>query len=268
MPRFTALERAVMEALAWDLRDVAPDLAGQFEESLPGQRRNTGLGLFTEMIVSNRRPAAAEQATGAYGTVHAMVGDLPDPIAFKVQLRDGRLLALEGDSYGQDTRGIDFAAVAFDPVFTVDHQGRSIEFDPRASMKPSPLLELQRQDDAPGAVPPPPLVNTGALQRVQETATRPVDLLSAIFGARLQADAPALAPDAPLGNEDRKSLLVAVWVGIGVAALLIALLLRVPLVYVLGGGFVLARIVGRPAILNRLGRAARNLGRYSVRPRD
>jgi hypothetical protein len=30
-----------MQALGWDLRDIAPDLAGQFEESLPGVRRNT-----------------------------------------------------------------------------------------------------------------------------------------------------------------------------------------------------------------------------------
>lgn len=270
MPRFTPLERAVMEALAWDLRDIAPDLAGQFEESLPGQRRNTGVGVFTEMIVGHSRPPAAERASGAFGTVHAMVGDLPDPIAFKVQLREGRLLALEGDAYGQDTTAIDFAAAPFDQVFTLDDQGRSIEFEPRAIMKPSPLLELQSHEDAfaPAVVSPPPLINLGALQRVQEPAPRPGDLMSVLFGARLQADAPAPVPDAPLPDEDRKSLLVAVWVGIAVTALLVALLLRVPFPFILGVGIVLARIVGSPPVMRRLGQAARNYGRYSVRPGD
>ena len=55
-PRFTKLEREIMAAMAHDLRRTAPDLAGQFEESLPGTRRNTKSGLFSEIIVSSRRP--------------------------------------------------------------------------------------------------------------------------------------------------------------------------------------------------------------------
>ena len=131
--RFTKLEREIMAAVAHDLRHVAPDLSGQFEESLPGTRRNTGSGLFSEVIVSSRRPLSAERATGFFGTVHAMVGDLPDPIAFQVELREGRLLALHGDAYGQDTRAIDFTTVAFDQVFTLNDQGESIAFDPAAA---------------------------------------------------------------------------------------------------------------------------------------
>lgn len=50
MSRFTPLESDILEALAWDLERIAPDLAGRFAESLPGSRRNTGSGLFTELI--------------------------------------------------------------------------------------------------------------------------------------------------------------------------------------------------------------------------
>ena len=62
--RFTPLESDILDALAWDLRDVAPDLAGQFAESLPGSRRNTGTGLFTELIVDRYRPSPLTSPTG------------------------------------------------------------------------------------------------------------------------------------------------------------------------------------------------------------
>ena len=120
MTRFTPLESDILDALAWELRDIAPDLAGQFGDSLPGSRRNTGSGLFTELIVDRYRPSPLTTPTGRFGTVHAMVGDLPDPVAFQAELREGRLLALHGDAYGQDTRAIDFARVPFDQVFTLD----------------------------------------------------------------------------------------------------------------------------------------------------
>jgi hypothetical protein len=170
---FSPLEQAVMQALGWDLRDVAPDLAGQFEESLPGVRRNTGAGLYTEMIIDPQRPPPDRTPTGSFGTVHAMVGDLPGSMAFKVKLREGVLLGLEGEAFDMNTFGIDFRTTPFDRVFTVDDQGRSIAFDSAVLFKPSPLLELQTwQTPDPGdLVDPdlaPRLVNVGALQRVQD----------------------------------------------------------------------------------------------------
>ncbi|NBW08166.1 MAG: hypothetical protein EBR82_09085 [Caulobacteraceae bacterium] len=168
---FTPLEEAVIQALGWDLRDVAPDLAGQFEDSLPGARRNTGAGLYTEMIVDPHRPPPKHTPSGSFGTVHAMVGDLPGSMAFKVRLREGVLMGLEGDAFDMDTSAIDFRTTPFDRVFTVDSQGRSIAFDPAVLLKPSPLLDLQTWDDPErGAVVEPQLVNVGALQRVQDVA--------------------------------------------------------------------------------------------------
>jgi len=243
-----------MAALVHELRHVAPDLAGQFEESLPGTRRNTGSGLFSEVIVSSRRPLSTERETGRFGTVHAMVGDLPDPIAFQVELREGRLLALHGDAYGQDTRAIDFSHVPFDQIFMLNDQGESIAFDPAALMRPSPLLALHQHDDHdpphPGQLHP-PLVNRGPLERLQDD--RP----------------PALLRAEPLSEEDReatRSLLIGIWVVAAVIALLAVVFSRASLFLVLVGGFWLAALLRKPAVKAALARGARALGRFEVRP--
>ena len=254
--RFSKLERDVMAALAHELRHVAPDLAGQFEESLPGTRRNTGSGLFTEAIVSSRRPLSPERATGRFGTVHAMVGDLPDPIAFQVELRNGRLLALHGDAYGQDTRAIDFATVPFEQVFMLNDQGESIAFDPAALMRPSPLLALHQHDDhEPVRVEEPPLVNRGPLQRLQDE--RPAVL------------APTARADEPLSGSDREatsSLIVGIWVIAGVVGLLAVLFARVSIFILFIVAFWLGALLRKPMVKRALVSAARALGRFEVRP--
>ena len=139
----TSLERAVLDALAWELRDAAPDLAGQVEDSLPGLRRNTGVGLLTELIVDRGRPASDTEATGLFGTTHAVIDGLSDPVAFQVELRQGRLIALHGFSYDQDTRAVDFATVPFEDVFLIDEAGESVLFEPAKTLPDSPLLDLQ-----------------------------------------------------------------------------------------------------------------------------
>ena len=247
-----------MAALAHDVRHVAPDLAGQFEESLPGTRRNTGAGLFTETIVSSRRPLAEESETGRFGTVHAMVGDLPDPIAFQVELREGRLLALHGDAYGQDTRDIDFERVPFDQVFTLDDQGESVVFDPAALMRPSPLLALHEHDDHD---PPQPeafhLVNHGPLQRLQQE--------------RPPAPVRESPPREPLAEADRDatiSLLIGIWVVAAVVALLVVVFARTSFFLVVIGAFWLGALLRKPVVKAALARAARGIGRVEVRPSD
>lgn len=230
MSRYSRLERAVMEALAHDLIREIPDLAGQFEESRPGLRRNTGFGLFTEMIVDRSRPPPAAGPTGDLGTVHVMVGDLADPIAFRARVRNGVLLGVVGDSYGQDTRAIDFATVPFDQVFTVDERGRSIAFEPARLMPPSPLLDLQRHEDhLPEPAAAPSLRNIGALQRLQESAGP----LSVIKVEPLPESGPVDASDA--------SLRVGLWFGLFVIGSVLILLFGAPIPFV----FVAAVIAGR-----------------------
>lgn len=264
--RFTPLESDILDALAWDLREVAPDLAGQFAESLPGTRRNTGSGLFSEVIVDRSRPPPMTTPTGRFGTVHAMVGDLPDPIAFQVELRQGRLLALHGDAYGQDTHAIDFARIPYDQVFTLDEQGESVAFDPEALMQPSPLLDLHQHTDhePPLPVSPSPLVNLGALQQVQNSG--PQGLIDVMFGTvRPATDAP-VDEDAPVDKADQISLKIGLWVAVAVGALLITLVMRLPIFFAIFLTFAVGRMLSRPPVLTALARGTRRLGQYEYRP--
>jgi hypothetical protein len=265
--RLTRLESAVIDALTHELRRLAPDLAGQVEDSRPERRRNTGAGLFTELILDRDRPAPRAIPTGRFGTVHAMVGDLADPIAFQVELREGRLIALHGDSYGQDTRQIDFATTPFDQVFTLNDHGDSIAFEPAALMRPSPLLDLhQHADSLPPVTPDPALVNHGALQRVQAPAPR--DLMVVLFGvSSLGSVVPAAdADDSPPDEADQTSLLIGVWVAIAVGAALITLLFRLSWVFAVFIAIALGRLVQKPKVLSALGRATRRAGQYEYRP--
>ena len=266
MSRFTSLESDILDALAWDLRDLAPDLAGQFAESLPGSRRNTGAGLFTELIVDRSRPPPLTTPTGRFGTVHAMVGDLPDPIAFQVELRQGRLLALHGDAYGQDTRAIDFARVPFDQIFTLDEQGQSIAFDPEALMQPSPLLDLHRHTDhePPLPVSPPRVMTVADVQKLQNEKLQ--GLIDVMFGKVRPANAAPIDDDAPIDKADQTSLKVGLWVAVAVGSLLITLVMRLPIFFAIFLTFVVGRMLSRPPVLSALARGTRRLGQYEYRP--
>lgn len=266
MTRFTPLESDILDALAWDLRDIAPDLAGQFAESLPGARRNTGAGLFTELIVDRSRPPPMTTPTGRFGTVHAMVGDLPDPIAFQVELRQGRLLALHGDAYGQDTRAIDFARVPFDQVFTLDEHGESVAFDPEALMQPSPLLDLQQHTDhqPPLPVAAPATVTVADVQRFQNEKLQ--GLVDVMFGTVRPATGAPVDEDAPVDKADQTSLKIGLWVAVAVGALLITLVMRLPIFFALFLTFAVGRMLSRPPVLSALARGTRRLGQYEYRP--
>ena len=148
MSHLTPLESAVMDAMVWQMGDSVPDLAAQAASSSPGLRRNTGAGLYSRMIVDANRATRNPDATGLFGTVHVMVGDLPDPIGFQIELRQGRLTALHGQSYGQDTRAIDFSDTPFGEVFIVDDHGRSILYRP-AWRAPDPVARPALQSQTP-----------------------------------------------------------------------------------------------------------------------
>ncbi|QDH72667.1 hypothetical protein [Brevundimonas sp. M20] len=258
MSRYTRLEQAVMAALAHDLRADVPDLAGQFEESRPSQRRNSGFGLFTEMIVDRNRPPPASGPTGDLGSVHAMVGALPDPVAFKARLRNGVLLGLMGDSYGQDTRAIDFATIPFDQIFTVNAAGVSVPFEPARHMPPSPLRDLQRHSDhvpASRSADPPPLKNVGALQRVQEVNAPPPHRRT------------ATPQDIPI-PPDQTGLLVGLWVLIGVIAVIGALVLRLPLPLAIFFALIAGRTVKDPKVFARVRTIIDGWSAASVKAKD
>jgi hypothetical protein len=205
---YTRLERAAMDALAHELRQEVPDLAEQFGASRPNIRRNTGFGLATEMMTRRPGRTPAGQATGDLGSVHAMVADLPHPIAFRARVRDGLLLALIGDSYGQDTRGIDFGAARFDQVFTIDASGRSVpavrtlSLDPVSEVPRGPTQQVlsskpeavrrQPLEDRPQRLPPPrleapdpsaadPVVSDGTLRTALRLGVAALGLMAVLL---------------------------------------------------------------------------------------
>lgn len=249
MSRYTRLERVAMDALTHDLRAEIPDLAGQFEESQLSQRRNSGFGLFTEMIVNRNRPVPTSGPTGDLGTVHIMVGLLSDPIAFKVRVRNGVLLGLMGDSYGQDTRAIDFATITFDQVFTVNAQGQSVPFEPTRQMSPGPLLDLQRhKDHRPPTRPiePPPLVGVSARKRVQTVDAPARQIPTTALSDTLVPDA---APQIRIPT-DQMSLLLGLWALIGVIGLLLVFVFRLPLALAVFFAIFAGRAVKQASVLS------------------
>lgn len=263
--RFTPLESDILDALAWDLRDVAPDLAGQFAEALPGVRRNTGSGLFTEVIVHRARPAPLTTPTGRFGTVHAMVGDLPDPIAFQAEMVGGRLIALHGDAYGQDTRAIDFARVPYDQIFTLDQYGESVALDPATLMQPGPELDLNRHadHDPPGPAGP-SLIHPGELQQTRPPGSQ--TLVDVLFGKVDPTSRDAAADEGRPDKSDQTSVLIGLWVFIAALSFLAIALFDFSIFFAVFLAIIVGRMLHKPKILDALTRASRRLGQYEYRP--
>lgn len=257
MTAYTRLESVVLEALVWDLSEELPALGAQVRASKPGRRRNTGFGLFTDIEVP---AAAASSPSGDFGTVHVMVGALRDPIAFKVRVRDGRLLGLVGDSYLQDTRAIDFERVAFDQVFTIDEDGRSVAFVPSIQASREPERVAPRPDAPPPApVAPQPKPRPQLPSAVKSSASRPAEpkppqtteakttaaKSTAYMDSLFDGFAKDVVVEEPAASE-RTGLIVAVWaVAFGVATILV-LGFEAPLTPVFVLAFIVARYLQRP----------------------
>ena len=58
MSHLTPLESAVMDAMIWQMGDSVPDLRAQVAASSPGLRRNTGAGLYSQIVVDADRAIA------------------------------------------------------------------------------------------------------------------------------------------------------------------------------------------------------------------
>ena len=226
---YTRLERTVMDALARELRGQAPDLAAQFAASRPTVRRNSGFGVFTEILVPPERPTSGP--TGEFGTVHVMIAGLADPVAFRARLRDGRLLGLLGDSYGQDTRSIGFATVPFDQVFTVDASGRSVPFEV-PSRTPHPTASHPIEPTvAPASRPPEPVLVQSRVG-VEAAAPRPVPA---------QQPAPTADPSGDLSPEERTTLRIGLWTSLFALGSILVLVFDVPIPFVFVAAFVAGR---------------------------
>lgn len=257
--RFTRLETAVMAALANDLRSKVADLARQFATARPGLRRNTAFGAYTGMADDRPRSGAEVGLTGRFGTVHAMIPGLPESVAFQVELLNGRLFALHADSYGQDTRGVDFANVHPTEIFTLDEAGRSIPWSPaRTALEPSPRPTVRPTVATPRATPPTVFVQpmtksssapsrtAAAPQRTQDNrpSTSSASVANVVFGKPTVSN----FDDIP-APEDQKSLLLGLWVAIGAVAILATMLFDVPFPLAMFAAFFAGRAVKSPKVL-------------------
>lgn len=285
-----------MEALAADLAGVAPDLARQFASSRPTVRRNSGFGVFTEVAVDPGQ--ATSGATGDFGSAHVMIAGLAEPIAFTARLRQGRLMGLMGDSYGQDTRAVDFAAVYFTQVFSVDASGRSIPF--AASSAPPPQ-ESPRPNAQPAAPRPAtsvpntaqastsqsrradadhlrrvlqaagqsPAEISGALRRAQDQVRADQDTALANQNPTRPAAAGATAPlvDATPTKEDRTSQLIGLYVAAAAVALILIFVFDWNPIFVAIAAFWIANFFRKPKNLSAAQRALKQVETLSAQRR-
>ena len=277
----TRLERAVMAALAHELRGAIPDLAAQFTAAKASQRRNMAFGAYTGLTLD--RPRTATTADGAFGTVHVMIDGLVDAVAFQVLMRHGTVAALQADSYGQDTRAINFDTVGFEQVFTLDAQGRSIPFETRPSADPAPTRSLPSAPrPAQQAEPPRQVVPTAAqrpAQRPAQTpqATPPRRDPAFTFGPNGAISTPppiaagSASTDMPdIASMDDKTLLIAVWGVISVIGVVLVTIFQVSWIFVLIPAIWIAQAIRRPNVLSaiRKGLAAWQASSQSARSSD
>ncbi|WP_296170478.1 hypothetical protein [uncultured Brevundimonas sp.] len=268
----TRLERAVMAALAHELCGTIPDLAAQFAAAKASQRRNMAFGAYTGLTLD--RPHPATTADGAFGTVHVMIDGLQDAVVFQALMRHGTVAALQADSYGQDTRAINFDTVGFEQVFTLDAQGRSIPFEPRPSSdddrpirRSAPPAPRHTQRPVQQATPmrpapqPAPRPQTDKPQPASSerdraftfgpngaVSTPPPIPPGTGFGSR-SADLPDIA------SLDDKTLRIGLWAAIAVVAFLIVTIFQISWIFVLVPGVWLAQIIRRPAVLSAIRKA-------------
>lgn len=252
-PRFSSLEQAVMQALAWELRATVSDLDAQFELASAGRRINTGSGFHHEIIIDRNRRAPRETPTGLFGSVHALIDGLEDAVLFQVQLREGRLLTLVADAYDQDTRSIDFMTAGYEQVFYLDRDGVSRPFDG------SVLLSGRRASwemaaDTPQAyryaAPASELPLSTFEQAAQQRADALRDSLKAVARS---AGVPTVTPEPAGAPMDPITLKIGIWVGL-IALAGIVTALGSPFVFTFIGAVFIARALTQKPALAVIGR--------------
>lgn len=266
----TRLERAVMAALAHELLSTIPDLAAQFAAAKASQRRNMAFGAYTGLTLDRPRPATT--ADGPFGTVHVMIDGLQDAVAFQALMRHGTVAALQADSYGQDTRPINFDTVGFEQVFTLDAQGRSIPFELRPSSdedrpirRSPPPTPRHTPSPAEQAFPTRPAAQPRPASPPQFDKPQPASSQrdrAFTFGPNgavstpppiITGSASSAMPD--IASLDDRTLRIGLWAAIAVVAFLIVTIFQISWIFVLVPGVWLAQMIRRPAVLSAIRKA-------------
>jgi hypothetical protein len=114
MDNLSALERAVLDAIALQLPDLAESLAHQQQLARVTARANTGAGFYTTFDVS--AGPLVEGVSSPVGNVSATIHGLEHGMGFLLWLKDGKMHQLEGYSFGESTLDLDLKHVHFEAV--------------------------------------------------------------------------------------------------------------------------------------------------------
>lgn len=248
---FTRLESAVMAALAAELRHAVPDLSAQFRNARPGLKRNMAFGYYCGLTGDGVSPVSTRD--GALGSVHVLIDGLHDAVAFRVLMRQGRAVAIEADSYGQDTRAIDFDRVGFEQVFTVNASGQSVLFEGPSVIPTASAAARPRQ------IPAAPRPTAAASAHAQSPAAvivhpRPVQSGFGPNGAVSTPSTPRPAAEADTSEIPPGAMLLIAWTVIAVVAVLLVLIFDLPILFAAIAAFWIGNAVRQPKVLAALQR--------------
>lgn len=254
---FTRLESAVMAALAAELRHAVPDLTAQFRNARPGLKRNMAFGYYCGLSSDTARPASTRD--GTLGSVHVLIDGLRDAVAFRVLMRQGRAVAIEADSYGQDTRTIDFERVGFEQVFTVNASGQSVLFEGPSAIPTASAAARPRQ--VPAAPRPSVPSSTSApatvIVRPRSASSASTPSHTSVFGPNGAVSTPSAArPAAATDTPDVAPgvVLLGAWAVIAAVAVLAVLIFRIPILFAAIAAFWIGNAVRQPKVLAALQR--------------
>ncbi|MBN8552261.1 MAG: hypothetical protein J0L52_05145 [Caulobacterales bacterium] len=246
VPPFSPLERAAMRALSWELAPDFPELEGLADEARPGRWFQGLSGFVRRTAMASLRPGRTRGQSGVFGSVHAVLDGVAEPVSFQLQLRRGRLVALIADAYGQDVSHIDFATVRFDQLFYLDAEGRSRPLDARLVRKaPTSTAGLPGRGVVIQTVPPPVAVQRRTAVPVQSGVILPPTRTEQALENAGEAAAKGL-------------LKLAIWVVVLSVAFLAWTLLRVPVVLAFIAAFWIGRAMTKGMGFKRMEQAFAN----------
>ncbi|TPG21057.1 hypothetical protein EAH87_06920 [Sphingomonas koreensis] len=105
------IEHAAIEAIIRQYPSLANALAVQLEKAHVTGRRNTGAGFYTNLHVADDAPLAS--TASPIGDPFASVEGLEHGMGFLLTVRDGKMACLEGYSFEDYARPIEFETVTF-----------------------------------------------------------------------------------------------------------------------------------------------------------
>jgi hypothetical protein len=112
MKGLSALENAVLDAIALQVPECAEAIASQRRQARVVTRENTGRGFWTTIEVSSG--TLFKGLRSPVGFILANVAGLEHGMNFILWLDDGKMVQIEGSVYWEDTKGRDFETVQFE----------------------------------------------------------------------------------------------------------------------------------------------------------